>query len=316
MLILGLCMLIIGILLFIYSVNSLNNTKKINDSVIEQNKQIENENNILRQNHSSLLFDMSVINKDIAQKKEQLEDLQSNITASTKAKEELSQKAFENYCNILERQYKEAEEEQQHLIDSLQTAYSDLQLQLMQEADQAKADLDKIQATRAAALQAQLKEKEIKEQLAFYCLTISQTNLDDIEVLERIKPKLHNPRILSMLIWQTYYQKPMTALCNNVLGSSTVCGIYKITNQINDMCYIGQSVNVSDRFKQHAKCGLGIDAPVGNKLYKAMQEFGLHNFSFELLEACPREQLNEKERYYISLYQSNQYGYNILSGNE
>ncbi len=315
MLILGLCMLIIGILLFIYSVNSLNNTKKINDSVIEQNKQIENENSILRQNHSSLLFDMEAINKDIAQKKEQLEDIQSNITASTKAKEELSQKAFENYCNILERQYKEAEEEQQQLIDSLQTAYSDLQLQLMQEADQAKADLDKIQATRAAALQAQLKEKEIKEQLAFYCLTISQTNLDDIGVLERIKPKLHNPRILSMLIWQTYYQKPMTALCNNVLGSSTVCGIYKITNQINDMCYIGQSVNVSERFKQHAKCGLGIDAPVGNKLYKAMQEFGLHNFSFELLEACPREQLNEKEKYYIGLYQSNEFGYNSTIGN-
>ncbi len=316
MLILGLCMLIIGILLFIYSVNSLNNTKKINDSVIEQNKQIENENNILRQNHSSLLFDMEVINKDIAQKKEQLEDIQSNITASAKAKEELSQKAFENYCNILERQYKEAEEEQQQLIGSLQTAYSDLQLQLMQEADQAKADLDKIQATRAAALQAQLKEKEIKEQLAFYCLTISQTNLDDIGVLERIKPKLHNPRILSMLIWQTYYQKPMTALCNNVLGSSTVCGIYKITNQINDMCYIGQAVDIATRWKSHAKCGLQIDAPVGNKLYKAMQEFGLHNFSFELLEACPREQLNEKERYYISLYQSNQYGYNILSGNK
>jgi len=316
MLILGLCMLIIGILLFIYSVNSLNNTKKINDSVIEQNKQIENENNILRQNHSSLLSDMAVINKDIAQKKEQLEDLQSNITASTKAKEELSQKAFENYCNILERQYKEAEEEQQQLIGSLQTAYSDLQLQLMQEADQAKADLDKIQATRAAALQASIREKEIKEQLAFYCLTISQTNIDDIKVLERIKPQLHEPRILSMLIWKTYYQKPMTALCNNILGSDTVCGIYKITDQTNGMCYIGQSVDCSKRWKDHAKCGLGIDTPAGNKLYKAMQEIGLYNFSFELLEACPREQLNEKERYYISLYQSNQYGYNILSGNE
>ena len=316
MLILSLCMLIIGVLLFIYSVNSLNNTKKINNSVIEQNKQIENENNILRQNHNSLLFDMKAINKDIAQKKEQLEDIQSNITASTKAKEELSQKAFENYCNILERQYKEAEEEQQQLIDSLQTAYSDLQLQLMQEADQAKADLDKIQATRAAALQAQLKEKEIKEQLAFYCLTISQTNIDDIKVLERIKPQLHEPRILSMLIWKTYYQKPMTTLCNNILGSDTVCGIYKITDQTNGMCYIGQSVDCSKRWKDHAKCGLGIDTPAGNKLYKAMQEVGLYNFSFELLEACPREQLNEKERYYISLYQSNQYGYNILAGNE
>ena len=45
-----------------------------------------------------------------------------------------------------------------------------------------------------------------------------------------------------------------------------------------------------------------------------MQEVGLYNFSFELLEACPRGQLNEKEKYYINLYQSNQYGYNILKG--
>ena len=47
-----------------------------------------------------------------------------------------------------------------------------------------------------------------------------------------------------MLIWSTYYQKPMTALCNRILGTKTVTGIYEITNQINDMCYVGQSVNV------------------------------------------------------------------------
>lgn len=42
-----------------------------------------------------------------------------------------------------------------------------------------------------------------------------------------------------MLIWQTYYQKQMTSLCNNVLGVNPICGIYKITNQLNNKCYIG-----------------------------------------------------------------------------
>ena len=65
-----------------------------------------------------------------------------------------------------------------------------------------------------------------------------------------------------------------------------------------------------NRWKEHAKCGLGIDAPAANKLYKAMQEDGIWNFSWELLEECPREQLNEKEKFYIELYQSNDYGYN------
>ena len=41
---------------------------------------------------------------------------------------------------------------------------------------------------------------------------------------------------------------------------------------------------------------------------------GLENFSFELLEECSRDQLNEKEHFYIQLYQSDQFGYNSNSG--
>ena len=48
---------------------------------------------------------------------------------------------------------------------------------------------------------------------------------------------------------------------------------------------------------------------------KAMQEDGLCNFSFELLEKCSKEELDEKERYYINLYKSKEYGYNTLAGN-
>lgn len=49
-------------------------------------------------------------------------------------------------------------------------------------------------------MQAQLKEQEIKERLEFYCLHPSENDKDDIKELERVKPKLHSPRILSMLI--------------------------------------------------------------------------------------------------------------------
>jgi hypothetical protein len=45
-----------------------------------------------------------------------------------------------------------------------------------------------------------------------------------------------------------------------------------------------------------------------------MREDGLENFSFELLEECSREELNEKEKFYIGLYQSDQYGYNSNAG--
>jgi group I intron endonuclease len=106
----------------------------------------------------------------------------------------------------------------------------------------------------------------------------------------------------------------MTSLCNNILGKSIKVGIYKITNQLNSMVYIGQAVDIATRWKNHAKCGLGIDTPANNKLYKAMIEDGIWNFSWELLEECPKEVLNEKEKYYIGLYDSYAFGYNSNAG--
>lgn len=70
-----------------------------------------------------------------------------------------------------------------------------------------------------------------------------------------------------------------------MVGTDKITGIYRITNLDNDMCYIGQAVNIADRFKQHIKCGLGIDAPQ-TKLYKAMLEEGVENFRFEVIEIC------------------------------
>ena len=108
----------------------------------------------------------------------------------------------------------------------------------------------------------------------------------------------------------------MNKLCNNVIGISIKSGIYKITNQLNNICYIGQAVDLAKRWKDHAKCGLGIDTPVNNKLYKAMQEDGLENFTWEILEECKSNELNEKEKFYIELYQADKFGYNSKGGNK
>lgn len=76
------------------------------------------------------------------------------------------------------------------------------------------------------------------------------------------------------------------------------------------MCYIGQAKNIRERFREHLKCGLGIDTPAANKLYQAMLQEGIDNFTFELLEECATANLNEKESFYIDLYNSYDYGYN------
>ena len=337
MLIFSIILIIVSILILVYAIYQINHTHKYNQNIDKQNELLRKENELLnrdveiqretyhsweqqiaqkKKQENEVSEQLSRIHNELNRTQEALERARQATDSTIEDQKRISQQAFENYCDILDKQYKEQEEEYNEHIDSLVESYTNLQLELMERADAARDELAQIEATRAAAIQAQLKEKEIKEQLAFYCLTIKQNDLNDIKVLDSIKPRLNNPRILSMLIWQTYYQKPMTSLCNNIVGTSTKCGIYKITNQLDNMCYIGQSVDISTRWKDHAKCGLGIDTPQNNKLYQAMIKDGLWNFSFEILEECPRDQLNEKEKYYIQLYKSKEYGYNTTAGNK
>ena len=51
-----------------------------------------------------------------------------------------------------------------------------------------------------------------------------------------------------------------------------------------------------------------------NKLYIAMFKDGVENFSFELLEKCDKNELNEREIYWIDFYRSQEHGYNMTKG--
>ena len=257
--------------------------------------------------------------------KERLQDLQDTINTPIDNQSQLEQTAYENYCKNLENKKRIKEQEILESEEWLNKALEKHQEEVLnnmeildskykKEKDKIEEDLEQLKATRAAIIQANIKEKEIEENSTFYCLTISEIDKADIKMLENIKPQLNKPRVLSMLIWSTFFQKPMTTLCNNIIGTSTVTGIYKITNQVTKECYIGQSVDISKRWKDHAKCGLGIDTPAGNKLYKAMQTYGIWNFSWEVLEQCSKDLLDEKEKYYIDLYDSYNFGYNSNTG--
>lgn len=134
-----------------------------------------------------------------------------------------------------------------------------------------------------AATAARLREQEEKDKRAFYELHIPEKQIKDITLLQQWKSQLNDPSIVSKIIWSSYIIKPTSDLCNRVLGTKPVCGIYKITNRISGDTYIGQSVNIADRWKAHIKCGLGIDAPATNRLYNNMQQDGVWNCTFEIL---------------------------------
>lgn len=85
-------------------------------------------------------------------------------------------------------------------------------------------------------------------------------------------------------------------------------GIYKITNKINGKIYIGQSMNIERRLKEHMKL-----IKEGSKgWYKEAKETGIENFTFEVIQECPVEELNDMEDYYIKKYKAIKFGYNTI----
>lgn len=211
-----------------------------------------------------------------------------------------------------------AQDYENEYLNTIKQAAADLQQQIsskVAELEKINSDIKAIKATREALIQANLREQEMLDSVGFHTLTLSEQDIADINTLERIKPTLFKPDILSKLIWSTYFLQTASSMCNNIFGTGKVCGIYKITNLNTKEVYIGQSVDCSDRIKQHIKAGLGIDNKGTNKLYKAMQRDGVWNFAFELLEKCSREELDKKEKEYIAIYESDKFGYNSTKGN-
>lgn len=86
-------------------------------------------------------------------------------------------------------------------------------------------------------------------------------------------------------------------------------GIYKITNLVNGKTYIGQSIDIQRRFWEH-RC---ISHESNVHLKNALRKYGKENFKYEVLEECSEEQLDEKERYYISILKPE---YNVTNGGQ
>ena len=83
-------------------------------------------------------------------------------------------------------------------------------------------------------------------------------------------------------------------------------GIYKIENLITHKVYIGQSRHIEIRWQEH--CRPSSDSIIS----RAIRKYGKENFSFEILEECEIDDLNQREEYYIQQYNSvKPNGYNI-----
>ena len=156
------------------------------------------------------------------------------------------------------------------------------------------------------------KDEEARKEADFYRIPIAPAAQNDINKLKGVAAQLNNPATLNKFIYKEYYEAPFNAKCGRVLGENAEkSGIYKITNIKNQMCYIGQTkAGFKNRWRTHVKRGLGCEEQTNNRLYTGLKEDGLENFTFQILEICEENILTEREKFYISMYQSKNWGYN------
>ena len=204
--------------------------------------------------------------------------------------------------------------ENERLEESLQKNREDFEaksLELKSEIDIYIADLNQIRHKRAAAIEDAKRQEEMKTQSEFYKLQISTEDLDDICELKQVEKRLSKKEVLNKLIYKVYFEKPYTDLIGRVVGKEVKTGIYKITNTLNQKVYIGQAVNIAERWNQHIKRALGAEPLTQNKLYPAMQKDGVWNFTFEIVEVCDKSKLSEREQYWQKFFGAKEYGYSI-----
>lgn len=297
----------------------LNEVAEINQAVKDENARAQNELNCTQ------------VELEQARKQQtELSDTLSNLSAKILTSQEEADEVVKTYYqkilkaakqNIqldieqLEANYTKAEKEyQKEYLELLNEITEDFTTQIDSSTETIRKltlELNELQDKVNAAVEANKRLAEIAQQKDFYRLVISDIDAEEIKKLRAVVPYLRNSEPLNKVIWKVYYERPYTDLIGRVVGSGVHCGIYKITNIENNMCYVGQAVNITDRWKQHIKRGLGADTPTRNKLYPAMATFGVENFTFEIVEECSRDKLNEREDYWQDFFKAKEFGYSI-----
>ena len=211
----------------------------------------------------------------------------------------------------LELEEKRKQELLQRQLDDFIASAAETKKSVNEEIEELRSLLEDYKSKRDLINQAIVHEKEIHEQQDFYRIVLNESDKEDIQLLNTIEMRLHSREALYKLIYDVFYKKPLNDMINRVLQGKEFCGIYRITNLKTNEAYIGKSTNIKTRWQNHCKTAIGLDGIARTKIHSAMKEYGIDNFSFEVLEKCTKENYSEREKYWINFYETNVYGYNI-----
>ena len=285
--------------------------EKLNKELIAEQNELKNTLMLLESEKKVLINQKDSLNKEILsysdlliKEKEKLKEYKESLQEQLDLSAE---KMSQNYFNA-EQEYKDEYEE------TLKSYVLDFQEKIhlkTLELKETEARLEDLRRKTTAAIEAYKREQEKKEKQDFYRIKLSEADVIEIEKLREVAKILRDSEPLNKVIWKVYYENPFSDLCGRVVGKKARTGIYKITNVKNNMCYIGQAKDIASRWNQHCKRGVGADTPTKNKIYPAMLEYGIENFTFEIIEDCELEKLGEREKFWQEYFKAKEYGYSI-----
>ena len=268
---------------------------EINEIAITKAELLENYNKLLEQQKSLL--------KDIKEKEAfnnslfKIREEELNRIIDEKKKEGIKridvelEKIRQDKLTILNAEYKQFESDQE-----------EIKRKTLIEIEEIINLLNDYRSQREAVNLAILREKELKEKENFYKIVIPENDQEDIEVLKTIGPRLRNREALNKLIYDVFVKRPLSELIKRVTNGKEISGIYKITYIKTGEAYIGKSTNISTRWQNHIKTACGLEGAARTTFHNRLEQDGIWNYTFEILEEVPKDKLSEREKFYIELY--------------
>lgn len=321
MLIIAVCGIFLGLFLFIYykqKINKINNDyyDKLEEQYLkeveEKYKKVTNE---LYKEEDKLKEKIKYIEKEIKDKetfnenlyKVREEELNRLIEEKKKEKISLIKREVDDWAKSAQEA---ATQHFEDWNDNLNKQINELEIDYAQ----LKEEVDNFQEKRNVINQEILRSRAIEENQSFYSIQLDEESKRDIEIFQEIKSRISKIEKLNKLIYDNYINKPASEMIKRILEGKNPSGIYKVTNLKTKEIYIGKSTSIADRWKNHIKSACGLAGVADSQFQRALRQYGIENFSWELLEEVPKEKLTEREKYYINFYDTLHYGYNQRLG--
>ena len=206
------------------------------------------------------------------------------------------------------------EQEQKQRMMDIHASCIETNQRNLDETQRIKEETDKLRNTYESLLEPIRQYLKEKQEKLFYTIQLPDEYKDDIDfLLTTVAAKVQHPDIISKLVWAEYVKPNLDNTFKRIEIKSDP-GIYKLTSLENGMTYIGKSTDVKKRIADHFKSSIGIKSIADQAVHHAILKEGFWNWTIEVIQYCDKDELNEKEKYYIEFFKAQEYGYNKTGG--